>query len=50
VTGKAEVGYYKTVAARKYLDGVESTYLTEEVYKTREKERTSEGAFLWGME
>jgi hypothetical protein len=43
VTGKAEVGYYKTVAARKYLDGVESTYLTKEVYEAREKERKAKG-------
>jgi hypothetical protein len=38
--GEGKVGYYKTVvAARKYLDGVESTYLSEDAFKEREKER-----------
>jgi viroplasmin and RNaseH domain-containing protein len=43
VTAKAKVGYYKTVAARKYLGGVESTYLSEEAFNEREKERRAKG-------
>jgi hypothetical protein len=44
VTAKAKVGYYRTVAARKYADGVESTYLTEEAFKSKEDERKTKGS------
>jgi hypothetical protein len=45
LTAKAKVGYYQTVAARKYVDGVESTYLlTKEVcYEVNEEERKAKG-------
>jgi hypothetical protein len=44
VTGKAKVRYYRTVAARKCVDGVESTYLKKEAYEDKEEERKANGS------
>jgi hypothetical protein len=43
VKAKAKVGYYRTVAARKYVDGIEFTYLNKEAYETKEERRKSKG-------
>jgi hypothetical protein len=43
VTAKAKVVYYRTVAARKFVDGIESTYLTKEAYAAKEERRKSKG-------